>query len=92
MGNLIRLPGNIVLNGTQIDNFTHVPNKGVIIKNKFGHILGFIREADNDIALHYFEELLTYTNAFGTRTPYTMNFELPSPEQVKPEQSKKAVK
>ena len=92
MAYLTRLPGNIVLNGNEVDNMTHIPNKGVIVKNRFGHILGFIREADNVIALHYFEELLKFVEALANKTSYTMNFELPSPEQVKPEQSKKAVK
>tara|TARA_R110000772_G_scaffold268718_1_gene397929 strand:+ start:13859 stop:14134 length:276 start_codon:yes stop_codon:yes gene_type:complete len=86
---LTRLPGNIVLNGSEVDNMTHIPNKGVIVKNRFGHILGFIREADNVIALHYFEELLKFVEALANKAPYTMNFELPSSEQAKQEQPKK---
>lgn len=92
MAYLTRLPGNIVLNGNEVDNMTHIPNKGVIVKNRFGHILGFIREADNVIALHYFEELLKFVEALANKTPYTMNFELPGSEEVKQVQPRKFAK
>lgn len=92
MSELTRLPGNIALNGAEIDNMTHVPNKGVIVKNRFGHILGFIRESDNDIALHYFDELMKFVRAISIKAPYTMNFTPPAVEQPKHEQPKKFVK
>ena len=97
MKNLVRLPGNILINANEIDNITPVESKGVLIKNRFGQILAFIREENQEKIDHYAEELMNLAMAIQDKRRYTLNFELPVPSLPAPSnetdlQAKKAAK
>lgn len=82
MKNLAELPGNIMINGIQIDNVTRIPGKGVMIKDRFARTLAYIREDNDDLSLHYYNEVIKYVYAINEKKRYIMDFEMPAIKQA----------
>jgi|GEM_PF-5627712 len=71
------IPGSKMINGSLIDVVDHIDNKGVILKDRYGKVIIFIKVENNELAEHYVSELSTFAMACADKKPYKMNFDMP---------------
>jgi len=82
MKKLAMVPGPKMINGLNVDSVEHIENKGVIIKDRFGKVIAFIKEQCNDKAEHYTIEISKFVMACADKQNYEMNFNLPAKKQA----------
>lgn len=79
-----RIPGSSMIDAAEMNNIMRVDGKGVIVKNRFGHILAYIKEDDPEKIEHYANELMALMEAIHAKRKYVPNFELPVPSLPAP--------
>jgi ketosteroid isomerase-like protein len=78
MKKLAIVPGDRMINGTQVTVIDPIENKGVLLKDCYGRVITFIKEQDNELAAHYAKEITKFVMACADNRFYKMNFELPA--------------
>jgi hypothetical protein len=71
------IPGSKMVNGSLIEVVDHIEDKGVLLKDRVGKIIAFIKVECNEEAAHYALELSKFAMACANKKVYQMNFDFP---------------